>query len=113
MDANPTNTKFPILSYVMSKFPTVNRSHSPDFDIKQPQPPPSAVLEPVFELTERMPYLNDHELISSMREAFVDVSRTRSILKTLGDCPDHEFVDIARSRLAEIESHFKYKCPHT
>ncbi|KAK1427666.1 hypothetical protein QVD17_16358 [Tagetes erecta] len=101
MDPNPT--KFPILSYVMSKIPTVTRSHSPDFDIEQPQPPPPAVPEPVFELTERMPYLNDPELISSMREAVVDVSRTRSILKTLGDCPDHEFVDIARSRLAEIE----------
>lgn len=110
MDPNPN--KFPILSYVMSKIPTVTRSHSPDFDIEQPPPPAAAAAaaartdsssEPVFEITERMPFLNDPELITSMREAVVDVSRTRSILKTLGDCPDHEFVDIARSRLAEIE----------
>ncbi|KAJ0804461.1 putative leucine-rich repeat domain superfamily [Helianthus annuus] len=105
MDPNPN--KFPILSYVMAKLPSVSRaSHSPEFDIEQPPPPPPADQsspEPVFELTERMPYLNDPELIASMRAAVEDVSRTRSVLKTLGDCPDHEFVDIARSRLAEIE----------
>ncbi|KAD6118934.1 hypothetical protein E3N88_10205 [Mikania micrantha] len=104
MDPNPK--KFPILSYVMSKIPSVNRSQSPEFDIEQPAPVPAhstSDLEPVFEITERMPYLNDPELIASMRAAVADVSRTRSILKTLGECPDHEFVDIARSRLAEIE----------
>ncbi|MFS7910865.1 putative leucine-rich repeat domain superfamily [Helianthus anomalus] len=105
MDPNPN--KFPILSYVMAKLPSVSRaSHSPEFDIEQPPPPPPADQsspEPFFELTERMPYLNDPELISSMRAAVEDVSRTRSVLKTLGDCPDHEFVDIARSRLVEIE----------
>ncbi|MFS7894758.1 putative leucine-rich repeat domain superfamily [Helianthus anomalus] len=105
MDPNPN--KFPILSYVMAKLPSVSRaSHSPEFDIEQPPPPPPADQsspEPFFELTERMPYLNDPELIASMRAAVEDVSRTRSVLKTLGDCPDHEFVDIARSRLVEIE----------
>ncbi|KAL8226005.1 hypothetical protein R6Q57_018562 [Mikania cordata] len=104
MDPNPK--KFPILSYVMSKIPSVSRSQSPEFDIEQPAPVPShfiSDLEPVFEITERMPYLNDPELIASMRAAVADVSRTRSILKTLGECPDHEFVDIASSRLAVIE----------
>ncbi|KAI3763163.1 hypothetical protein L1987_53614 [Smallanthus sonchifolius] len=104
MDPNPN--KFPILSYVMSKIPSVSRSHSPDFDIEQPPPAAAAdstTPEPVFEITERMPYLNDPELIASMRRAVEDLSRTRSVLKTLGDCPDHEFVDIARSRLKEIE----------
>lgn len=103
MDPNPN--KFPILSYVMAKLPTVNRQQSPDFDIEQPPLPaaPATEPEPYFEITERMPYLNDPELISSMRAAVTDVSNTRSVLKTLGQCPDHEFVDIARSRLAEIE----------
>lgn len=103
MDPNPK--KFPILSYVMAKLPSVSRSQSPEFDIEQPPPtaPSTSEPEPYFELTERMPHLNDPELIASMRAAVDDVSRTRSVLKTLGECPDHEFVDIARSRLAEIE----------
>ncbi|XP_076938775.1 plant intracellular Ras-group-related LRR protein 9-like [Bidens hawaiensis] len=102
MDPNPN--KFPILSYIMTKFPTVNRHHQPDFDIEQP--PPSPAPEPVFEITERMPYLNDSQLIASMRAAVEDVSRTRSILKTLGNCPDHELVDISRSRLKEIDGEY-------
>ncbi|KAI7725131.1 hypothetical protein M8C21_007123 [Ambrosia artemisiifolia] len=102
MDPNPN--KFPILSYVMSRLPNVTRSsHSPEFDIEQPPPSDQSSPDPVFELTERMPYLNDPQLIASMRAAVDDVSRTRSVLKTLGDCPDHEFVDIARSRIKEIE----------
>lgn len=103
MDPNPK--KFPILSYVMAKIPSVSRSQSPEFDIEQPRPtaPSTSEPEPYFELAERMPYLNDPELIASMRAAVADVSRTRSVLKTLGECPDHELIDIARSRLAEIE----------
>ncbi|KAL4559736.1 hypothetical protein LXL04_031881 [Taraxacum kok-saghyz] len=103
MDPNPKN--FPILSYVMAKLPSVSRSQSPEFDIEQPPPtaPSTSEPEPYFELTERMPYLSDPELLASMRAAVDDVSRTRSVLKTLGECPDHEFVDIARSRLAEMD----------
>ncbi|KAI3684490.1 hypothetical protein L6452_33714 [Arctium lappa] len=103
MDPNPK--KFPILSYVMAKIPSVSRSQSPEFDIEQPRPtaPSTSEPEPYFELAERMPYLNDPELIASMRAAVADVSRTRSVLKTLGECPDHELIDIARSRLAEME----------
>ncbi|KAL7616505.1 plant intracellular Ras-group-related LRR protein 9 [Lactuca sativa] len=103
MDPNPK--KFPILSYVMAKIPSVSRSQSPEFDIEQPPPtvPSTSEPEPYFELTERMPHLSDPELLASMRATVDDVSRTRSVLKTLGECPDHEFVDIARSRLAEIE----------
>lgn len=103
MDPNPK--KFPILSYVMAKIPSVSRSQPPEFDIEQPPPtaPSTSEPEPYFELTERMPHLNDPELLASMRTAVEDVSRTRSVLKNLGECPDHEFVDIARTRLAEIE----------
>ncbi|KAJ9559561.1 LOW QUALITY PROTEIN: hypothetical protein OSB04_004721 [Centaurea solstitialis] len=105
MDPNPK--KFPILSYVMAKLPTVSRSQPPEFDIEQPPPSPATAAaepEPYFELEERMPYLNDPELLASMHAAVADVSRTRSVLKTLGECPDHELIDIARSRVAEIES---------
>nr|GEX51212.1 hypothetical protein [Tanacetum cinerariifolium] len=90
----------------MSKLPSRNNNNSPDFDIEQP---PSTAADssenekPYFEITERMPYLNDPDLIASMRATVADVSRTRSVLKTLGECPDHEFVDIARSRLSEMD----------
>ncbi|PWA86524.1 hypothetical protein CTI12_AA140480 [Artemisia annua] len=104
MDPNPK--KFPILSYVMSKLPSRNNNTSPDFDIEQPPltaADSSNTEKPYFEITERMPYLNDPDLINSMRATVADVSRTRSVLKTLGECPDHEFVDIARARLAEMD----------
>lgn len=39
-----------------------------------------------------------------MTHAVSDVAQTRSILQALGPRPDHESVDIARSKLAEIES---------
>nr|XP_043635668.1 plant intracellular Ras-group-related LRR protein 9-like [Erigeron canadensis]XP_043635669.1 plant intracellular Ras-group-related LRR protein 9-like [Erigeron canadensis] len=103
MDPNPK--KFPILSYVLSKLPSSNRSQSPDsdFDIEQPPLPPSSTAEqPYFELTERMPYLNDPDLIAAMHSTVKDVSATRSVLKTLGEPPDHELVDIARAKLQNI-----------
>lgn len=109
MDPNPNS--FPILHYVMSKLPSIGPRRSTttaEYDIEQPplpsspsQQPPK---EPYFELTERMPHLSDPKLISSMRSAVVDVSHTRSILRTLGERPDHESVDTAKAKLAEIES---------
>lgn len=50
-----------------------------------------------------MPHLTDLKLIASMRLAVADVSQTRSILRTLGERPDHESVDTAKAKLAEIE----------
>nr|GEU69761.1 hypothetical protein [Tanacetum cinerariifolium] len=110
MDPNPKN--FPILSYVMARIPSMKRPTMSDFDIEQPQTTtPRAIRrtcsslkpEPYFELTERMPHLTDPHLLASMRSAVADVSQTRSLLKTLGDRPDHEAVDIAKSRLKEID----------
>ncbi|KAI8017826.1 Plant intracellular Ras-group-related LRR protein 9 [Camellia lanceoleosa] len=109
MDPNP-NT-FPILSYVMSKLPSIGPKHAAamEFDIEQPpEAPPSSdgtnSKEPLFDLADRMPRLTDPKVIASMRSAVSEVAQARSILKTLGDRPDHETVDTAKAKLVEIES---------
>ncbi|KAJ8553933.1 hypothetical protein K7X08_024611 [Anisodus acutangulus] len=104
MDPNPTN--FPILSYVMSKLPSIGpkRTATTEFDIEQPKSPPQPPPEPHFDITERMPHLADPKVIAAMRFAVADVSQTRSMLKTLGERSDHELVDTARVKLAEIEA---------
>ncbi|KAM7483158.1 hypothetical protein LguiB_007741 [Lonicera macranthoides] len=109
MDPNPKT--FPILSYVMSKLSSMApkrdnpTSDSSDADIEQPPPlSPSAPKAPYFELTEQMPHLTDPKVIQSMRLAIADVSQTRSMLQILGERPDHEAIDNAKSMLAEIEA---------
>uniref|UniRef100_A0A5B7AZV6 Putative plant intracellular Ras-group-related LRR protein 9-like n=1 Tax=Davidia involucrata TaxID=16924 RepID=A0A5B7AZV6_DAVIN len=105
MDPNPKT--FPILSYVMSKLPSIGpkrATDSPEFDIEQPRPPSDASTAPSFELTAQMPHLTDPKVIASMRLAVSEVAQTRSILQTLGERPDHESVDTAKANLAEIES---------
>ncbi|KAL6493498.1 hypothetical protein OROGR_032277 [Orobanche gracilis] len=105
MDPNPTS--FPILSYVMTKLPTFRRtsSSSADFDVENPPEPTRKPQQPQFELTERMPHLKNPKLVSDMRRAVRDVAQTRSTLQALGTRPDHETVDAARLRLAEIDAH--------
>lgn len=104
MDPNPTN--FPILSYVMSKLPSIGRKTAAldEFDIEQPQNLPQPPPEPHFDITERMPHLTDPKVVNAMRSAVADVSQTRSMLKTLGERPFHELVDTAKVKLAEIEA---------
>ncbi|GER38484.1 plant intracellular ras group-related LRR 1 [Striga asiatica] len=105
MDPNPKN--FPILSYVMDKLPTFKRNSSSaaDLDVENPPEATPKPQEPHFEITERMPHLKNHKLIADMRRAVTDVVQTRSTLAALGTRPDHETVDAARLRLAEIEAH--------
>ncbi|GER56775.1 plant intracellular ras group-related LRR 1 [Striga asiatica] len=105
MDPNPKN--FPILSYVMAKLPTFKRvsSAAADFDVENPLETSPKPQEPHFELTERMPHLKNRSLIAEMRRAVGDVAQTRSTLRALGTRPDHEAVDAARLRLAEIDAH--------
>lgn len=102
---DPSPRSLPILSYVMKKFPSFKRPVPSDFDVEQPLPMSPSTLPsgPYFELKERMPHLTNPKLISEMRSAVTDVSQTRSILKKLGPRPDHEAVDIAKARLAQIE----------
>lgn len=103
---DPSPRSLPILSYVMKKFPSFKRPMPSDFDIEQPLPmsPSSLPSGPYFELKERMPHLTNPKLISEMRSAVADVSQTRSILKKLGPRPDHEAVDVAKAKLAQIEN---------
>ncbi|KAI3845266.1 hypothetical protein MKW98_009332 [Papaver atlanticum] len=56
------------------------------------------------ELMVDMPHLKDPEVLSAMTAAVSDVSQTRSILKALGERPDHESVDSAKFKISEIES---------
>lgn len=99
----------PIISHAMSKLPSLTRPAGAvvvAFDIEQPPPmsPETPPLpEPFFDPAERMPPLTDPNLISAMRSTVSDVSQTRSILSQLGPRPDHESVDSAKAKLAEIE----------
>ncbi|XP_047316847.1 plant intracellular Ras-group-related LRR protein 9-like [Impatiens glandulifera] len=108
MDPNPKN--FPILSYMMSKIPSIGPRRGADeqgFDIEMPPPPSTAVptsKEPVFDLVDQMPRLTDPKVIASMRSAVSEVAQSRAVLRTLGERPDHESVDSARAKLAEIDS---------
>ncbi|KAI9087588.1 hypothetical protein K1719_030458 [Acacia pycnantha] len=111
MDPNPGT--FPILSYVMSRLPslasTSRPSTSPEFDIEQPHPlPPPPHLpsssSPESEIVGKMPQLTDPTLLAAMTRAVSEVAQTRSVLKLIGDRPDHEDVDRAKAKLADIEA---------
>ncbi|XP_065874886.1 plant intracellular Ras-group-related LRR protein 9-like [Euphorbia lathyris] len=105
MDPNPKS--FPILSYVMARLPSIiprspSAAADSSSDIERPSPTdPSSSHTPIF---SKLPHLSDPNLINSMTRAISDVAQTRSVLHTLGPRPDHESVDNARIKLAEIES---------
>ncbi|XP_073013767.1 plant intracellular Ras-group-related LRR protein 3-like [Typha latifolia] len=113
MDPNPNS--HPILSYVLSRFhPSLSSkigsksssSSATEFDIEQPpikSASSSSGAGDDVDLVDRMPHLKDPAVLAAMAHAISEVAQTRSILRTLGDRPDHEAVDAARSRLAEIE----------
>lgn len=101
MDPNPGT--FPILSYVMSRLPSLTSrtttaaatpSDSDQFDIEQPR-----------EIVGQMPHLADPELLASMGRAISDVSQARTVLNIIGERPTHEEVDHARAKLADVEAH--------
>ncbi|RWW57364.1 hypothetical protein BHE74_00035880 [Ensete ventricosum] len=102
MDPNPKS--FPILSYVMSRLPRIasfkaGQTHLGDHDIEQP---PHVDVD--VELVGRMPRLQHPALLASMAAVIADVAQTRSVLRALGDRPDHEAVDASRARIAEIDA---------
>ncbi|KAK9684788.1 hypothetical protein RND81_10G232600 [Saponaria officinalis] len=109
---NPNPTQFPILSYVMARLPSIGplrQPMSPSFDIEQPSfavTSTAATVEPTFDdtLVSRMPHLKDPKVISEMSTAVSEIAQTRSILQALGPRPDHETLDIARAKLADIET---------
>lgn len=104
MDPNPGH--FPILSYVMSRVSSVaprppTASDSPNFvDVEQPPFPPSS--DPS---SSSLPQITDPELLASMTRTIYDVVQTRSMLRLLGDRPDHEAVDNAKAKVADLEAH--------
>ncbi|KAG9160406.1 hypothetical protein Leryth_008810 [Lithospermum erythrorhizon] len=107
MDPNPNN--FPILSYVMSKLPSMGprRVAEDDFDIEQPPVSSPKPQEPHFELSERMPHLTDPKVVSAMRTAVADVSKARSAVLAIGERPDHETVDIAKAKVSELTAYLE------
>ncbi|KAL6228454.1 hypothetical protein ACLB2K_002404 [Fragaria x ananassa] len=115
MDPNPSN--FPILSYVMDRIPILGSTapraadisdlESIQIDGAQPQ-----LIRPQSSssgLLDQMPHLSDPKLIAAMTRAISDVSQARSVLAALGPRPDHEAVDTAKARLAQIESSLSKK----
>lgn len=115
---DPNITKYPILSY-LSRLPTFRpkptTTTSSDIDPEQPPEPPSQSPDEIAyarfqeNLRAKMPHLNDPEVIKSMKAAITDVSQTRSVLQALGDRPDHETVDTARTKITEIEANLSKK----
>ncbi|XP_019437177.1 PREDICTED: plant intracellular Ras-group-related LRR protein 9-like [Lupinus angustifolius] len=104
---NPNPGTFPIVSYVMSRLPsltgktTSTASESNQVDVEQPLAPPSSDHP---EIVGQMPNLTDPELLASMSRALGEVSQTRVVLDLLGPRPTHEDVDDSRAKIAEIEA---------
>ncbi|XVF08420.1 hypothetical protein REPUB_Repub07fG0002200 [Reevesia pubescens] len=104
MDPNPKS--HPLLSYVMSRLPSIGPSKhnsDPAFDIEQPPPSAPSSSNPPL-IVDQMPHLSHPKVLASMAHAVSDVAQTRSLLQTLGPRPDHQSVDMARSKLKEIDS---------
>ncbi|KAI3880610.1 hypothetical protein MKX03_037482 [Papaver bracteatum] len=130
MDPNPKT--YPTLSYVMNRISSLGKKHPSysdfdDIDIEQQAPESNSSASPSktatagtgrsklimrsessinreVELMANMPHLKDPEVLSAMTSAVSDVSQARSILKALGERPDHESVDSAKAKISEIES---------
>lgn len=106
MDPNPKS--FPILSYVMSRLPGFGIKpglSDPDVDIEQPPPSDtSSSNSGQYHIVDTMPRLTDPKLLAAMSRAIADVAQTRSVLQTIGERPEHEVVDTAKARLADIEA---------
>ncbi|KAJ1271525.1 hypothetical protein BS78_06G134000 [Paspalum vaginatum] len=108
---DPAPQTHPILSYVLSRIPTLAKpkpAASSEFDIEQPpvhspsQRTPSSAGE--FELVERMPGLRHPSVLRAMTRAVADVSAARAALQVLGPRPDHELVDSSRALVAAAEA---------
>ncbi|KAE8715956.1 Plant intracellular Ras-group-related LRR protein 1 [Hibiscus syriacus] len=98
--------KYALLSYVLSRLPSISSSkphYDPLVDLEQPPPTDTSFCANLPSIVEEMPSLSNPKVIAAMTHAIFDVAETRSVLQTLGPRPDHESVDMARSKLAEIE----------
>lgn len=116
MDPNPKS--FPILSYVLARIPSLSpRQPAAEFDIEQPASPssrhaphhPSHPSSSSSRIVDELPHLSDPKVLASMTTAISDVAQTRSVLKTLGERPDHEAVDTSKAKLADVEANLSAK----
>lgn len=105
---DPTPNSHPILTYVLTRLPSIKTRGSPSLssprDIEQaaapPSPSPRAPSGPAeFELVERMPGLRHPSVLASMTRAVADISHARDAIRLLDPRPDHELVDSARAFL--------------
>ncbi|KAD4889027.1 hypothetical protein E3N88_21100 [Mikania micrantha] len=114
MDPNSSPRKMRILSYVITKIPSFKRRQLQELEnarLSRPNSLPETYTElsereSYTELAERVSHLTDDDILANIRAVVVEVSQIRSVIKTLGDRPDPETVDLARSRYAEAESPF-------
>ncbi|KAI3726988.1 hypothetical protein L1987_66795 [Smallanthus sonchifolius] len=114
MDPNPSPRKMRILSYVITKIPSFKRRQLQELEndrLSRPYALPETYTElsereSYTELAERVAHLTDDDILANIRAVVVEVSQIRSVIKTLGDRPDPETVDLSRSRYAEAESPF-------
>jgi hypothetical protein len=109
---DPAPQAHPILSYVLSRLPTLAKARPAggggDFDIEQPPvhtpSPRTPSTAGEFELVERMPGLRHPSVLRAMTRAVADVSAARSALQVLGPRPDHELVDSSRAIVAATDA---------
>ncbi|KAL5976901.1 Plant intracellular Ras-group-related LRR protein 1 [Asimina triloba] len=103
------STKYPILSYVISKIGQISAVDSGPADPDLEQGPTGADPSGQPELNHRMPHLNRPEILAAMSAGVADVARSRSVLQALGPRPDHEIIDAARAAIADVELHLSGK----
>ncbi|XP_071731712.1 plant intracellular Ras-group-related LRR protein 9-like [Rutidosis leptorrhynchoides] len=111
MDPNPSPRKVRILSYVMTKIPSFKRRQLQELEnnrLARPSALPETYTElsqreSYTELAERVSRLTDDDILANIRAVVVEVSQIRSVIKTLGERPDPETVELAKSRYAEAE----------
>ncbi|KAM0033163.1 putative leucine-rich repeat domain superfamily [Helianthus debilis subsp. tardiflorus] len=112
MDPNPSPRKMRILKYVMTKIPSFKRRQLQELEnerLARPYALPETYTElsereSYTELAERVSHLTDDDILANIRAVVVEVKQIRSVIKSLGDRPDPETVDLARLRYAEAES---------
>ncbi|KAF6137095.1 hypothetical protein GIB67_030859 [Kingdonia uniflora] len=117
MEPNPS--KFPILSYVLSRTPnkptsinasSLSSASSSSLDIENqyqstnPNAPKSNLNASELALVSQMPHLKHPKVLASMNQSISSVAQTRSVIETLGDRPNRETVDTAKNKIVGIES---------
>ncbi|KAL5983394.1 Plant intracellular Ras-group-related LRR protein 1 [Asimina triloba] len=97
--------KFPIVSYVMSKYnPDLPHVDPRSFDRSSSFVNIDLEADQHDDLVKQMPLLSHPRVLASMTNSVSDVAQARSLLQTLGPRPDHESIDAARAKVADVEA---------